>query len=462
MILYGNGEWLEVLFRYVGTVWPHIWRQWLAVTLYAVGAYLVALETHLNFGTEEHSLLLPLSVTFLLIFRANEAYARYWLGRCTLSNYISEVREVLLLSIIYVRGGMDSSIHLFHREKAEAKDVKSDHYDEKARNYRVDVARLSVALAVAFKLHTSIAYDGYCFGRIGKDTKWFLDWDRLRLLQLLTPEEFEVVNRCVGLGEPGEAETETETTSEVRRRLASQFHEARNLEDPPASWDEEFPVRYDQFVRVPVAIVWFLREVLFRNMNDPFNTQPWGIKDRFVGALAHLLGGILDSFETAHMVCTTPIPLPYANLCKTLLCFFLVSVPSYVEPHQGWFANTVIPSIVCMALLGVDAIATELENPFGYDVNDLDQLEQVHILEREAMELLRQSGDLKACNVFGWQEVPEFVSSKCCRSLKTQLVVKDLAQLQVMPLVDHEDLVPAWLLDRKEESRQKNAAWSFT
>ena len=58
-------------------------------------------------------------------------------------------------------------------------------------------------------------------------------------------------------------------------------------------------------------------------------------------------------------------------------------------------------------------------------------------------------------------EVPDFVSNKCCRSLKTQLVVKDLAQLQVMPLVAEEDVVPAWLLDRKEESRQKAAAWSL-
>ena len=101
-------------------------------------------------------------------------------------------------------------------------------------------------------------------------------------------------------------------------------------------------------------------------------------------------------------------------------------------------------------------------NPFGDDVNDLDQLEQVHILEREAMELLRQSGDMKGCSIFGWQEVPDFVSCKCCRSLKTQLVVKDLALLQVMPLVAEEDTVPAWLLDRKEESRQKAAAWSLT
>eukprot|EP00413_Alexandrium_margalefii_P027370 CAMPEP_0204554670 /NCGR_PEP_ID=MMETSP0661-20131031/28279_1 /ASSEMBLY_ACC=CAM_ASM_000606 /TAXON_ID=109239 /ORGANISM="Alexandrium margalefi, Strain AMGDE01CS-322" /LENGTH=36 /DNA_ID= /DNA_START= /DNA_END= /DNA_ORIENTATION= len=36
-----------------------------------------------------------------------------------------------------------------------------------------------------------------------------------------------------------------------------------------------------------------------------------------------------------------------------------------------------------MALLGIDAIATELENPFGDDDNDLELLESINVLERE-------------------------------------------------------------------------------
>ena len=44
----------------------------------------------------------------------------------------------------------------------------------------------------------------------------------------------------------------------------------------------------------------------------------------------------------------------------------------------------VVPTLVAFALLGVDAISSELENPFGDDANDLDVLEMIHGLESEA------------------------------------------------------------------------------
>jgi len=453
MILYSS-DWTQVIFTFAGTVWPNIRAKWIFFTIYAIIAYLVAVQQQANFGSEGRTVLFG-TMSFLLIFRANAAYARYWLGRCTLSDYISEVREFMLLSIIYVRGGLESSTFLFHGGPglAPASTFRRDKFDDKASDFRIDIVRLCVALAVSFKLHTSLALEGYCFGSISKEAKWSLDWDRLRLLELLTDEEFEVVNICIGLDD------EIPTTAEdLRKQISRQFRKAGNLTGPPQNWPEEFEVNYAQLVRVPTALVYILREVLFRNMNDPFNGQPWGIKDRFVGALAGILGGILESFETANMVCTTPVPLPYANLCKTLLMFFLLSLPFYVDFDLGWFANTVIPSMITLALLGVDSIATELENPFGDDINDLDTLEQVHILECEAMELLRQSGDERSLQLFGWQHVPAWVSDRSCRKLKRQLVMKELALHEVMPL--QEDDIPkgvAWLMDRREDVRTQNA-----
>lgn len=454
MILYGHGTWLEVVFTYTGTVWPNIKNKWIAFTLYGMVAYLVALKLETNFGSEGRTILFS-TMSFLLIFRANAAYARYWLGRCMVSDYISEVREFMMLSIIYVRGGLQSSTYLFHGGPGIAPEHQylRDQFDEKAQDYRVDVIRLSVALCVAFKLHTGMALEGYCFGAISKDTKWYLDWDRLRLMQLLTEHEFMLINRCIGL-----EEDEMVSAQEIRKRLCRQFRFAKNLSAPPDAWPDEFEVNYSQLTRTPCALAYLLREVLFRNMNDGENSQPWGIKDRFVGALAALLGHLLRSCETANLVCTTPVPLPYANLVKTLLSFFLLSLPFYVDYELGWFANTAIPSFITLALLGVDSIATELENPFGNDENDLDLLEQVHILECEAMELLRQSGDHEACNLFGWQHVPPFIAERCCRVLKYQLVVKELAVPEVAALVSAAELsVPQWLIDRKEDVRQKNA-----
>merc|ERR1712232_812526 len=161
-------------------------------------------------------------------------------------------------------------------------------------------------------------------------------------------------------------------------------------------------------------------------------SQPWGLKDRFVPGLAGLLTSLQHSFEMTHQIITTPLPLPYANLCKTLLSIFLLSMPFFVDYRLGWFANTVIPAIISLALMGIDAIATELENPFGDDANDLDLLEGIHVLEREAMETLRLSGDTKGVACFVWRMMPAFVRNSSCRDLKYQIAVRDLAAPEVL------------------------------
>ena len=128
---------------------------------------------------------------------------------------------------------------------------------------------------------------------------------------------------------------------------------------------------------------------VFRAMNDGSkNDQPWGIKERFVPMLSGFCGTVLKAFDEVHQIITTPLPLPYINLVKTLLVFFLGSFPFVLNPSKGWYANVVVPTLVAFALLGVDAISSELENPFGDDPNDLDVLEMIHGLESEVKWLL--------------------------------------------------------------------------
>mmetsp|Transcript_19487 Transcript_19487/g.61122 ORF Transcript_19487/g.61122 Transcript_19487/m.61122 type:complete len:433 (+) Transcript_19487:66-1364(+) len=425
MILYDNGDWFEVIFTYVGTVWPQIRTRFIVVTAYAVVAYAFQAIYRLNFGTEGKTILMG-TMSFLLIFRANQAYARYWQGRSIVSELFSDIREFIMLTLIYTRGGINTATFLFHGGPGIPPKSRfiEDGFDQKAHEMRVDVVRLCVALGVAFKLHTRIAHDGYCFGSISRQAKWYCDFDRLRLRQLLTEEEFKVIDGCVGIHsdhQPG--------AGDPLEHLFEQFglESEEGPQGPPPDWPEEFEVETACRVRQPVAIIFLLRVVLCRNMNDASNSQPWGVKDRFVGGLASILTTMQYSFELANQIVTTPLPLPYANICKTLLGLFLLSLPFFVDYELGWFANTVIPAITCLALLGIDAIATELENPFGDDDNDLDILEQIHCLESEAMEMLRLSGDEQGRARFLWQSLPDFVKACSCRTLRKQLVLRESA-----------------------------------
>jgi len=87
------------------------------------------------------------------------------------------------------------------------------------------------------------------------------------------------------------------------------------------------------------------------------------------------------------------------------ICCFLISMPLVVDPDLGFFANVVVPAGVSVGLLGLDAVSSELENPFGDDANDLD-FRGVEQVESDCMRMLELSGDTHARAAFALYQVP--------------------------------------------------------
>lgn len=432
VIYYDARNFVGSLVSYTGTVWPLILTRVLCMAIYILLCYALEVYESRVVGSEGRTVLLA-TTSFLLIFRANQAYARYYHGRTTVSQFFSDLREFMMLCMILPKGGIaNASIGLEKAQRTNREHENlEDAFDKQARELKVDIARLSVAMAVCFKLHTRICLDGYHFGAISKDTKWRVDWDRLRLRQLLVDEEFEAVEECLRLDEGPHA---GQSAKGVYQRLLLQFEGPDGKEgpqEPPDSWPEFFSVDCQSATRCPVALAFFLRERIFMHMNEGMNTQPWGIKERFIVELIDLIMKLLLSYEDVTQIITTPIPLPLAALCKTLVFVFMASMPAFLNYHETLFSNTVLPVTVTVAMLGIDAISTEIENPFGDDTNDLDVLEVIHMLENEAMELLMLAGDHEGRERFVWRRLPPFMRKASPRKIMRQLAVKAFAAPEV-------------------------------
>mmetsp|Transcript_41090 Transcript_41090/g.87511 ORF Transcript_41090/g.87511 Transcript_41090/m.87511 type:complete len:433 (-) Transcript_41090:55-1353(-) len=419
MIIYDNGQWMQVVCTYAGSVWPSIRMPFAVWVAWVLASFFLTSSMHQALGTDGHTTL-GSTMAFLLIFRANQAYARYWEGRSCTTMFFADLREIIINGMMYIHGGTHTEAWL----SGDRKKVPDDKLDVKASQLRVDLVRLIVAFAVILKMYTRVACDGYyCFGRIDRDTKWLVDWDRLRLRQLLKEGEFRAVDSCLGI-------SEEDTRTETAEALASRFREWRN-EGPPDAWPEFFEVDLKPAARVDLAIVYIMREVLLDNMDDFQNTIPWGIKERFIPIIFKLLATAQANFEGVNKIISTPLPLPYACLCKTLVCIWMASFPFIVDYQLGYFGSIIIPSLVGLALFGIDAISTELENPFGDDANDLDLVELIHNLEGEAMHMLTLCGDDKARACFVWRRMPAFVAETSSKPVRHQLATAELALEEV-------------------------------
>ncbi|KAK9326423.1 Bestrophin, RFP-TM, chloride channel-domain-containing protein [Lipomyces orientalis] len=80
---------------------------------------------------------------------------------------------------------------------------------------------------------------------------------------------------------------------------------------------------------------------------------------------------LTDILTGTERILRTPLPLAYNILCNQLAWIFVLMLPFQLVSALDWVAipATVIAGYV---ILGLAAIGLEIENPFGFDPNDLD------------------------------------------------------------------------------------------
>ncbi|MBE9192912.1 hypothetical protein IQ230_21655 [Gloeocapsopsis crepidinum LEGE 06123] len=87
-------------------------------------------------------------------------------------------------------------------------------------------------------------------------------------------------------------------------------------------------------------------------------------------ALQNLLNSMVDVLGACERILKTPIPLAYAIHLKQLLLIYCSLLPFNLVGNLGWWTGAFV-ALVSFIVFGVEEIGIEIENPFGYDRNDL-------------------------------------------------------------------------------------------
>lgn len=87
-------------------------------------------------------------------------------------------------------------------------------------------------------------------------------------------------------------------------------------------------------------------------------------------AMQELLNNLVDNLGSCERILKTPIPLAYAIHLKQLLLLYCYLLPFQIVESLGWWTGLIV-ALISFTLFGIEAIGLEIENPFGYDANDL-------------------------------------------------------------------------------------------
>ncbi len=83
-----------------------------------------------------------------------------------------------------------------------------------------------------------------------------------------------------------------------------------------------------------------------------------------------LLDNLVNMMGSCERILKTPIPLAYAIHLKQLVLIYCLTLPFELVDELHWVTALVV-SIISFTVFGIEEIGREIENPFGYDANDL-------------------------------------------------------------------------------------------
>ena len=96
---------------------------------------------------------------------------------------------------------------------------------------------------------------------------------------------------------------------------------------------------------------------------------------------------LLDILGACERIKKTPIPFSYSVYLKLFITAYLLIVPFALFNIFGWMTIPVVMFFI-FALVGVELLGEEIEDPFGLDCNDLPTGDIAHTIKRNVFEIL--------------------------------------------------------------------------
>lgn len=99
------------------------------------------------------------------------------------------------------------------------------------------------------------------------------------------------------------------------------------------------------------------------------------------------INSLVDAYGRMETIRSTPIPVAHLIHQKQVLALFVSILPFAIVDDYVWWSIPIV-AIVAFTLYGIEGIGQQLEDPFGYDKNDIKMDGIIEDTRREVLTLL--------------------------------------------------------------------------
>ncbi|RUP48539.1 Bestrophin, RFP-TM, chloride channel-domain-containing protein [Jimgerdemannia flammicorona] len=357
--------WPDVL-RWRGSVLPTILPSMILMSTFAYVICVLQLQLEIHVSLP-NSVVPSLSVVLglLLAFRTNTAYDRFWEGRRLWQTVATTTRNLARLIWINI--------------------------PERTKEDRVEKMRsvkLLLAYSVAVKHHLREEYGtDYYDLDVLLPPNWVPAAASSPPLSPTSPRQRHTIEAVLeaatssvaagvvagvaaagniitggpSSGDPSQSQPD-DPNDPVNSPIGQQTHAGTSY--APLSAEEDLPSEADADMSLPLEIVFRLG--LYVNQAKSSGK----IDSSFQSTITSGLNTLIDCLGNFERILYTPIPKAYNIHLKQAVALYLIALPFTLVAELGWFVVPMI-GLVSFTLFGIEGIGSEIENPFGYDDNDL-------------------------------------------------------------------------------------------
>jgi len=124
-------------------------------------------------------------------------------------------------------------------------------------------------------------------------------------------------------------------------------------------------------------------EILFRiNLYVAQSVKSKVIDGGTAGTITGGINNLTECLGAFERILYTPIPKAYTIHLKQAIFLYILALPFTLVKELQWFVIPMV-GLVSFTLLGIEGIGSEIENPFGYDDNDLPLNQYCEELKKE-------------------------------------------------------------------------------
>jgi len=139
----------------------------------------------------------------------------------------------------------------------------------------------------------------------------------------------------------------------------------------------------DQGLGLPLQLTVLMESYLRRGFDRGWFHAP------LASQMTVQLNSLVDAYGKMETIRSTPIPVAHLIHQKQVLALFTCVLPFAIVDDYGWWSIPIV-AIVAFTLYGIEGIGVQLEDPFGYDKNDIKMDGIIEDTRQEVMVLLEE------------------------------------------------------------------------